>query len=660
MKRYNATDLLALTMDELWALPEERHIIVFDDGEVETHTRATIASVYLWEPLRGLTAPLKRSFHLGNERLTSRRMLSIINEVIWSIHDHNGDDVDVEVLAKRAFETINLFYNDMTVKLSGHVATLSLFDALEVANHPKIKEANEKLEPNEYSIEEVCYKQISGVLMDPNELRGNPIAEAVKSGTLSMDQTLQCFGPRGYITDINSDIFREPITTGYLAGIDDLYGSMIESRMGTKSLAYNKELLRDTEYFNRKSQLISQYVQNLHYGDCKSTYLINFPVMESLKKQLVGKYYLDPETQELKLFTGDEKHLVGTKIKIRSVLSCIHPDPAGVCSTCYGKLSYSIPRGTNIGHVSAVSIGDKITSSVLATKHLDSTSKVEKFIIHETEGKYLRYGKEDEALYLKRTLRGKKIKIVVFRDEARSLADVLMVDSLDGYPEANATQLTQMRITIDNGPEGTTSDVLRVSLYNRKSSFSKELLRHIRKKQWQYDTDGNVVVDLEGFNINDPLLTLPYKHVNMHEVMGRIQSFLHSGSAGTVRRLGDGTGRRNTRNRNTYLKSYKDPVEGLVVFFTMLNEKLNVNLVHCEVLVYAMMARSIPERDFRLPKPGIHGMFETYNNLMQNRSLAGVMAFEGQDRALTNPRTFIYTNRNSHPYDFIVKGGRMK
>ncbi|MFO5836853.1 hypothetical protein ACLBSM_32700, partial [Klebsiella pneumoniae] len=78
--------------------------------------------------------------------------------------------------------------------------------------------------------------------------------------TLPHDQSA---GWRGFPTVINSDIFKYPVTSGYFDGIWNLYENMIESRSGTKALLYNKELLRVSEYFNRKSQLIAQYVQRL-------------------------------------------------------------------------------------------------------------------------------------------------------------------------------------------------------------------------------------------------------------------------------------------------------------------------------------------------------------------------------------------------------------
>lgn len=658
MRKLKARDILLMDEDALWNLPEERHILVFDDGEIVTHTRATIISAYLWYPLLEFPDfPILKSFHIQDDWFSSKGMLQLLNNVVWSIHDETGETIHPEIIARLAFDTVNRCYNAWTTRLSAYVSSWSMFDIIEVMDHPKIKESNAKVEPYGHSIDQNT-KEIISVLKDPNELRGNPMADAIKSGTLKGDQAAQGIGCRGSVTDANSMLFPHPVMKGYIQGIDTLHDNLVESRTGTKSLTYNKDLLRETEYFNRKMQLLAQYVRNLHRGDCGSTRLIEVPVLKELLPRMRGKYY-QSEPGKLSWLRGDEKHLIGKTILMRSVLSCQHPDPQGICSVCYGRLSFNIPDVSNLGHCSAVQAGDKITSSVLSTKHHESSSSVEPFVLQGDVANYLRYGEEPESLYLKKHLKGKSMKVVVRRDEAMSLADVLLVKDLTDYPAGNATSLTDIGLLIDNGDEGITSEVLRVSLYNRKSSFSTALLEHIQRKHWAHDARGNIVIDLEGFDLSKPLLVLPHMHVNMHEVMKHIQSFLHSGVDSSDNKLRTGTpaNRRDKKKPMAFLKNYKDPVTALTVFASMINAKLSLNFAHCEILLYGMMVKSSVGQDFSLPKPGVDGAFEKYSTLMANRSLSAAMAYEKQDKVLINPRIFINKERNSHPYDLILMGG---
>jgi hypothetical protein len=138
--------------------------------------------------------------------------------------------------------------------------------------------------------------------------------------------------------------------------------------------------------------------------------------------------------------------------------------------------------------------------------------------------------------------------------------------------------------------------------------------------------------------------------------MVKIKGFLHSGTDTTNKKLGGK--HRIQRGQRNFLKNYTDPAEALHVFASMLNEKLNINIIHCEVLLYAMMVVNSQQRDYRLPIPGINGEFEKYNTLvMYGRSLSAAMAYEKQDKPLISPGTFINRPCSDHPYDLTLTGG---
>lgn len=660
MNVYKARDLLQMSYTDLWNMPSEWHKIIFDDGEeLITKDRLTKLSVLYWNPFKHYDAPITKEHHLGKvagERISSNKLQQTLNRVIWDIHTHSNETIDTEHLAKLAIETQNILYNQVIQVLGSFETTLDLVSLHEIYTHEKIRKANDELVPTSHGIEKVAYEQILEVAYDKEELKGNVVMEGIKSGTQRTDNFLQGFGPRGFPTDIDSSIFPEAITKGYISGIWDLYGNMAESRSGTKALLYNKELLKDTEYFNRKVQLIAQYVARLHHGDCKG-HLIEFPIIKSTLKSMKGVYYLNDLTGKLEWLNGDEKHLIGKTVKIRNVLGCIHPDPQGVCSTCYGRLSFSIPHGANIGQVAAVAMGDIITSSVLATKHTDSTAEVEQYQMGKLEVKYLEEGKLEETLYLKqKTINYPECKLLVRRTEAQNLADILMIKDITNYPIENASELTNILIQYKDSDGDDVADMLSVSLYNRKASFSIEFLKFLKEAGWEIDDRDNIVIDLNKYKSKKPFLTLPNKHVNMYEVMKRIQSFMHSEAPN--RRI-----RTDIKTvgfvAQSYLRNHKDPVDGLISTVNLLNEKFSINMAHCSVLVYAMMCRINPVKDYRLPKPGLSGGFEKYNTLMYGRSLGGMMAYENQQEVFNRPASFNIERRNDHPYDITLLGGRM-
>lgn len=654
MNEYQARDLLKLSVEELWALPEERHRIVFDDGVLETHTRATITSVYLWYPLvlYGVECPILKEFHLGSSRLSGKSMLDRINRVSWHIHYLQGEPADTEELGRWAFLTINRIYNDFTKLLGEYIATMSLFDAIEVMDHPTIAKANREVIATSDSIGKT-HDIIESVIKDPKELIGNPLAESLRSGTAKMGQVLQCIGPLGSRTDMNSDIFRYPLTRGLLEGIPGLYGNMIESRSGSKALAFNRELIRDTEYFNRKLQMVAAYVQRLHHGDCGTEITVEVPVTEESLPTLEGKYYVVENTQgsvQYDWVRSSDRHLIGKPIHMRSLLGCKHRDPQGVCSTCYGRIHFSIPGMTNIGHVSAVDVGDKVTSAVLSTKHHDGDAEADKFLLGPAESKYLQYRNLGEVLFLKPKWAKQRLTMTVHHSEVRNLADILMVRKISDHPIRSTSQITQLQLRVGDEAE---ADMLTVSIHNRKASFSHALLKYLVHQRWEHDESGNVVIDLTHFDTDKPFLVMPMRQVHMHEVMKRLRSFLESRSE--TRRLKRGGDSQSEGKR--FLTEYRNHTEALIRFNQLINEKLYVNIVHSEMLLVALTARSPQERDYRLAKPALKGRFVRFNELMENRSLGGLMALEGQQAAVSHPRLFLNQNRPDHPYDLLFTGG---
>jgi DNA-directed RNA polymerase subunit beta' len=83
-------------------------------------------------------------------------------------------------------------------------------------------------------------------------------------------------------------------------------------------------------YLARKISTITEQVRLSSVTDCKSTkYLEIFVEDERVLESLDGRILADSK----KSISKDDKHLINTKVKIRSPLFCKAQD--GICSTCY-------------------------------------------------------------------------------------------------------------------------------------------------------------------------------------------------------------------------------------------------------------------------------------------------------------------------------------
>jgi hypothetical protein len=190
------------------------------------------------------------------------------------------------------------------------------------------------------------------------------------------------------------------------------------------------------------------------------------------------------------------------------------------------------------------------------------------------------------------------------------------------------------------------------------------VLKYIQQTKWSHDEFGNIVIDMAGFDFDKPVLTLPLKHVNMFNVMERLRSFLHSSNNSTNKKLMRSLDKKQRKEKKdaepSRLTDYRrNPWDGLLAFMDMINEKLDVNIVHCSLLVMTMTTRDPYAGDYRVAKPAIEGHYSTYNTIIKNRSLSATMAYEKQYAPLSHPSIFINHLRNDHPYDHLAMGGKM-
>lgn len=658
--RYVMREMIHLTPQALYRdLPKSGEVeLVFDDGVVMTHTNAMIIGTYPYFPLTKFPhVSLSKAFYLGDRHPSGGVINDLLNGVIWHIHQEESEKTDPEYLSKLAIVAVNRLFNDLTTFAAEHYLSMSAFDLLEIADHPDVVNAMAEVEPTDFSISKKVYPVINKVLTDPTILPLNALKMATLSGTVKKNQLLQVFGPMGFRTDLSGKLFPRPIVNSLVEGVSDLAGALMESRTGTIALLNNKDLLRETEYFNRQTQLIAQYVKNLHhFTDCGTEIRIPFEVTEKTLPVLEGKYYTTPDGGEDYVRLTDT-HLIGTSIPLRSIGGCRHTDNQGVCGKCYGRMQYSVPYKTNVGNVSAVTLGNKVTSAILGTKHHVASSKVEPFRLGPIEMKYMQYGKgeQSETLFLSLPMRKvKHLYLTVSNEEVKNLANIRNVSSLEDFPTEYISSLTRAAFQYIDKDGLMVGDIVDTAIYNRQASFSIELLAYLREVKWDIDEDENIRIDLSNFPRDQPILTLPYKDISMFDVMDRIKSFYQSGSEVKNKKLAGL--RRNRAKEKIYLTNYHQFEEALTVFNLMLNEKMHINLVHVEILLYAMMVRRA-NQDYRLPKPAIHGQFDKYNTIMRRRSLSASLLYEQVARNFSSIDVMSRSPRIDHPYDFLVMGG---
>lgn len=652
MERIPVRQILALSSKEIWALEDKEFILVFDDGDLETDTRLTQYSWYTMVFNRLYPqAPVYKRYHIGKARIgmdtTAELMeISLFETKDWFDSRGEGHLFDLDKSRPIVYDTFQDIYNDFTWNVPQSISSICILDFIEIATHPKIKEINAKTKPSPNSIEHT-YTSVKGILMDEKELIGNPVAKVAKSGLVSMGQILQCVSVRGYLTDINSRIFHTPVLTSYTQGITKLYESMVESRSASKALWFAKDPVADSEYFNRRMQLVCATLKHIHPGNCGSEHYIEWVVTSSNFENLLGKIYLGEDNKLKALVKRDRKEMIGKTIKTRTILKCQHPDPYGVCSTCFGELSDAIPLKTILGHVSATTLCEILSQRVLSTKHLDGSTSVEAFKITQHDQTYIREGSTESHLRLMAELQiADQVNVVIPHQYAPRFTDINRVEHVRKLPVTIA-ELVEVQIEVIN--DGAINSVtVSTSMGSRRSHLSELFLNHIKTIGWSTTPRGDYIIDMSDWDFEDDVFELPQRHLNTVEYMTMIENFIKASPNANKTRS------RSSKRMNS--GSYSTTEEALVAFDDLINSKLSVNIAHLEAILLSTMAIDPENHDHRMPVDRLNGVVGYYEDNMWFRSLSATMAYEKQGAVLSDIRTYILENRPDHPLDYLVVG----
>jgi hypothetical protein len=656
--------LMGMPIEQLWDTLTGQFVVVFDDGELVTNARETLYSAYAWEFHRRYpkTPLLKHHHHthiLNNKRTGSDSHTDLLGNVMWSVYDVYAYDPSTgmseqdlrDVLSEMVYRIGNQMYNALTHACEEDVVSLDITDFMQVLANPRVRAANEALEPTQRSIMDT-YAEIKDVLQGGVELPNNPISIAVRAKLVNINQVLQCVSARGFLTDTDSEQFRVPVLRGYAQGLRLFHDSLIESRSAAKSLIFSKAPLQQAEYFSRRLQLMSQIVERLHPGDCGTDkylhFLVRGPTLHDGQvthggdlRQLHGMNYLDEATGTLKKVRNNDKHLIGKTIKLRSPTHCAHSDAYGICATCFGELSLSVPAGTNIGHMCCTSMTQKSSQNVLSVKHLDGSAVVEAITIGDDERRFLKVGADENSYGLSDQLIGKKVTLVIAAERAINITDVKEVQRVEDLNPTRVSELEEITLivetTLPNGNVLVEEPSIYVHLQRRLASMTYPLLAHIKAKGWGVNEKGDYTIDMEGFDWSKPILELPLKHINMSDHSRDIAEMLES-SVDEMQERDKGI----------------SPDVLLVRLYDLVNDKLSVNLAVLAVILYGAMIVSAEEGDYSLPKPWTSRGLGVMSMSMAYRSMAAAMAYENHRDMITSPLSYIHTNRPDHPMDGIL------
>lgn len=672
MRRITAREFMNLDVIGEWPLPDEKLEIEFDDGVLVTNTRRTIVSWFCWELHREFPlTPLYMRHHIGNQFFTAQATLQAMSRIIRDLHyayfdesliENQDTSYDREEAWKIVSRVENNLYNVLSINLEEYQTSTNAFHLLDLYDYEPIAKIRDELRPNQLSITR-AYERATEVLMKDPTILGNPIIRGLRSKQIKLTQFLQILICRGYLTDIDQIIFRKPITVGFFEGLTSLHDIMIESCSAKKALNSTKKPLRIVEYFNRKMQLSTVVVHTLVFNDCGSNRLANIHVDSGMFRSMEGKFY-KTATGKFKAITEDDRHLIGQDLQIRSGMFCNYRGQGKVCRVCFGENAWSVPRFTNIGHVSCTEMCHEGSQLVLSTKHYDGSSVVDDILISEYDAQFIAAFVTDPTRINDENSEASALK---FNPRIAKMEPFLIMESTPRAPADNATGLPAItpnieiehlsvhRITSFREVQINTTNLrgevnnayVSVSQGARMGSLSKQMLRYVQNYGYEVMEDGRFRIDLSNWNFDEVAFSLPMRHSNMLDYMSEIEHFIRSPSKKDDQRI----------SAVRKLKSYKDPVEALVDFHDLVSSKLTVNISHLEIILLSLMRPADDPDDYNLPDIERESMFEEHGVLMNKRSGGGWMAYERQPDVIDDVDSYLLKNREPHVLDpFLYVG----
>ena len=639
LDKIQARSLLNVTPDQMNVTLPEKFILVCDDGEVETTRHRTMFTSFFWEYNSQYPEIPLRTAHtlqhaLGGKPYTSGTHLKIIESIGWDVAEHahlNGGNL-AEKISEIGFRASIEGSNYFMPKVAAYITPIDIIDAVAVARHPKLLAAKEEFKNLPDGVQRI-YAVAEEILLRDPEFDKNGLAIACRSGTVKIEQVLQSVALRGDPSEADGSIFETRIEGCYLGGMTNIYEFFADSRSAVKAQSSTEKPIQDNDFMSRRLQLLASIVERLEGEDCGADmveWLVSPKEYDGEGrllypggvKFLVGKIYADPETGEIKEIKGNEDHLNGQYIRMRSVLNCKAPNAHTICKTCFGGLWRNIYDHTNLGHLATVTLTEKIIQATLSIKHLVGSAHGERVKLSTVMLTYFDDNPKDpESYYLSKRMVGKNITITINRTEALKLFQIMSsMANMEDLRLNKLTRLTMIRIQYEYKGKSE-FDIFDLSQSGHPAFVTSDLIDFLKNNPMQIDKDNNFEIKLNGWNPLKPLFGIPRMETSAaqhgQEVGKMIESNMESIS--------------DRQNPDS-------PLRTLHELFELVTAKLDVPLVALEILLYSFM---IPSKNNKALARGWDSpILGVTSDLMTSRSLSSAYAFQKHVDFMLNAKAF--------------------
>lgn len=511
------------------------------------------------------------------------------------------------------------------------VTSISLLDLIDIIHDPHVQAMEKRLhEASDISpkMAEQEAKRARDEFIDlvkQSKLNNNALTPLLKCECLNVKQIIQLVGSIGTRTDINDTTIMRPVKNSFMRGMQSVADALIESRSAVKVALYQKTSVARSQYMGKKIHLATMRLANMHKGSCGNPFTI--AIKCDNPKNFLGKFIV-VDGNDVEITEDNMEEYRDKIVNIVSPLTCRCTD--GVCERCGGRiLSDYLPHGVNIGCISSINLIGPATQGILSAKHLTSTdSIVYKLSADASEF----FGVSLNTIYLKKKyIKAKHFIGIELKDLRMSVNDIRSIKS-NTLSESSKSNVTWVYIKDNKGVVyGLEMETKIATPY-----LANEVFAYLKQKGNEYFIDDEYIwlpivkyanfykKNFKGRNI--PFMRSVVRNNSMVAFVGRLDSFIASAGA---------------KNGVPRLAKCTSCAEALSAFTDLVYSKIDVNIVHLEMILRSQMVTSNTDYSIPVVDDPDNVIFVTQQVAISHQSIGIQLANEDIGSYLTDPTTYL-------------------
>lgn len=630
--------------------------VLFEDNEVLVMSDADIVlDRYFLEIFNHIDLPVLSKYSIvnfvGPDRIFTSDTHKKFFSVVYKDYIHHSLIPKKKLTFKRMseswkemFQILNNIYSELQYHIIEYGVSLNILDFHDMSKDEelmKIIDAGVKDNKNPNHIE-TTNKRLAQLLKDNPH---NNLAKLYNSGAANKTQISHTLGRRGFVTDINNNIYPEAVDTNLVEGINSPYGMACESAVMAKALKLQQFGVRYSEWLQRELHMLGMVLKQLTLDDCGAgedieNYTDFYVKDEKEFENLLGVNFLY-NGKEVELDWCHKDDVVRTEIKMRPIYNCRHIRHGKLCMKCLGALAYSIPGFANLGHTLITMVMAMIGQLMLSAKHYTDSTKLKKLILDAISSLYFKVVNES-TLTLNEKIQKHKGKVFIILEEKAyygfRLLSSKMLDSLKKMDTSKLSKIERLWVVLEDEHGHSTKEFVQIKQDGRSGILDMELIEHsINNKTAISGSD--YIIDVTKYKGN--ILFLESKEFAFDVFNTEFKTLLTSVGASKVQIT---------------------PDEFTSKVFNFLSTKLNVNIKIVEILVTALTLEDKNNEDYRVGLNKETRTVSAYAKAISGKTPGVSFGFEKQKNILSNPNTFL--NNDKHEYNplenvFMIKNIRV-